>query len=55
MNNTYTINAETHPSLFNLLTITEVCDCDVTLEDVDSGSPIHLGDLINAAREELGL
>lgn len=55
MKNTYTINAETHPVLFNLLTITEVCDCDIVLEDVDSGIPIHLGDLINAAREELGL
>lgn len=51
----YTINADTHPMLFNLLTLPEVCDCDVVLDDIDSGIPIHLGDLINAAREELGL
>lgn len=50
---TYTINAETHPVLFNLLTLTEVCDCDIVLDDKDSGIAVHLGDLIDGARIEL--
>lgn len=50
---TYTINAETHPVLFNLLTLTEVCDCDIVLDDEDSGIAVHLGDLIDGARIEL--
>jgi hypothetical protein len=50
---TYTINAETHPVLFNLLTLTEVCDCDIVLDDEDSSIAVHLGDLIDGARIEL--
>ena len=49
----YTINAETHPMLFNLLTLTAVCDCDIVLDDLDAGGTIHLGDLIDSARIEL--
>lgn len=49
----YIINADTHPALFNLLTLTEVCDCDIVLDDLDSGITIHLGDLIDSARIEL--
>lgn len=49
----FTINAETHPVLFNLLTLTEVCDCDIVLDDLDSDIAIHLGDLIDGARIEL--
>lgn len=49
----FTINANTHPMLFNLLTLTEVCDCDIVLDDLDSGIAIHLGDLIESARAEL--
>lgn len=48
----YTINAETHPILFKLLNLNEVCDCDIVL-DLDSEIAIHLGDLIDGARIEL--
>ena len=47
-----TINATTHPVLFNLLSLTEVADCDIVIEDND-GNAIHLGDLIESARIEL--
>ena len=48
----FSINADTHPVLFNLLTLTEVADCDIIIEDYD-GNAIHLGDLIESARIEL--
>lgn len=48
----FTINANTHPVLFNLLSLTEVADCDIVIED-DDGNTIHLGDLIESARAEL--
>ena len=48
----FTLNANTHPVLFNLLTLTEVADCDIIIED-DDGNAIHLGDLIESARIEL--
>ena len=49
----FTISIETHPMLFNLLTLTQVCDCDIVLDDLDSDIAIHLGDLIDEARIEL--
>lgn len=48
----FNINANTHPVLFNLLSLTEVADCDIIIED-DDGNAIHLGDLIESARIEL--
>lgn len=53
-NNIKNINAETHPNLFNLLTIPEVTDT-IIVEDVDAGGEINLTELILAARKELGL
>ena len=50
---TYTINADTHPMIFNLLTLPEVCDCDIVLYNSDADCNIHLGDLIESALEEL--
>lgn len=53
-NITVTINPDTHPNLYNLLTIPEVTDT-IIVEDLDAGGNINLTELINAVREELGL
>ena len=52
----FTVNTETHPILFSLLTLTEVFDCDIvldSLDSLDSDIAVHLGDLIESARIEL--
>lgn len=47
-------NSNTHPNLFNLLTIPEVTDT-IIVSDLDSGEEINLTELILAVRAELGL
>lgn len=48
---TYQISQSTHPTLFALLNLTEKFDCDIVLDDDEI--TIHLGDLIDSAKEEL--
>lgn len=48
---TYQISQSTHPTLFTLLNLTENFDCDVVLDNDEI--TIHLGDLIDSAKEEL--
>lgn len=53
-NITLTISPETHPNLYNLLTLPEVTD-PIIVEDLDAGETIDVTDIINAIRAELGV
>lgn len=48
------ITPETHPNLFNLLSLTEVTDL-IIVKDLDAGGEINVTELIAAARAELGM
>ena len=50
----FNITADTHPALFNLLSVVYVTDT-IIVEDLDAGGEINITELIKAAAEELGL
>lgn len=51
-NITITISAETHPNLYNLLTMQHVCD-SIIADDVECGEKYDITHLIEAAAAEV--